>query len=131
MVSENISLKFFDQKLLTKITCDSSKFGIGATLEQKHEKDWHPVAFKSRSCTSAEQNYYPLEREILAVVFACSKFNEYLYGKTFIVESDHKPLNNILNNIPIHKASPRQKLLVTHPNLELKSPAKTLFVLTL
>ena len=69
MVSENISLKFFDPKLTTKITCDSSKFGIGATLE-------HPVAFKSRSCTSAEQNYFPLERETLAIVFACSKFNE-------------------------------------------------------
>ena len=78
MVSENISLIFFDQKLPTKITCDLSKFGIGATLEQKHENVWHPVAFKSRSCTSAEQNYCPLEREALAIVFACSKFNEYL-----------------------------------------------------
>ena len=29
MVNENISLKFFDPKLPTKITCDSSKFGIG------------------------------------------------------------------------------------------------------
>ena len=37
MVSENISLKFFDPKLRAKITCGSSKFGIGATLEQKHE----------------------------------------------------------------------------------------------
>ena len=37
MVSENISLKFFNPKLPTKIMCDSSKFGIGATLEQKYE----------------------------------------------------------------------------------------------
>ena len=106
MVSENISVKFFNRKLPTKITCDSSKFGIGATLEQKHENVWHPVAFKSRSCTSAEQNYCPLERETLAIVFACSKFNEYLYGKKFIVESDHKPLKSILNT-PIHKTPPR------------------------
>ena len=76
MVSENITLKFFDPKLPTKNTCDSSELGIGATLEQKHENDWHPVPFKSRSCTSAEQNYSPLERETLAFVFACSKFNE-------------------------------------------------------
>ena len=32
MFNENISLKFFDLKLPTKITCDSSKFGINATL---------------------------------------------------------------------------------------------------
>ena len=35
MVSQNISLKFADPKLPAKITCDSSKFGLGATLEQK------------------------------------------------------------------------------------------------
>ena len=106
MVSENISPKFFDPKLPTKITCDSSKFGIDATLEQKHENVWHPVAFKSRSCTSAEQNYCPLERETLAIVFACLKYNEYLSGKKFIVESDHKPLKSILHT-PIHKTPPR------------------------
>ena len=60
MVSENISLKFFDPKLPAKITCDSSKFGIGSTLEQIHKNDWHPVAFKSRSCTSVEENSYVL-----------------------------------------------------------------------
>ena len=54
MVSKNISLKFFDPNLQTKITCDSSTFGTGATFEQKHKNDWHPRAFKSRSCTSAE-----------------------------------------------------------------------------
>ena len=42
LVSENISLKFFDPKLPTKITCYSAKSGIGATLEQKHDSDWHP-----------------------------------------------------------------------------------------
>ena len=42
MVSENIFLKFFDARLSTKVTSDSSKFGIDATLEQKHSNDWHP-----------------------------------------------------------------------------------------
>ena len=95
-----------NQFLQTKITCDSSKFGIGAALEQKDENVWHAVAFKSRLCTSAEQNYCPLKRETLAIVFDCSKFNEYPYGKKFIVESDHKPLKSILHT-PIHKTPPR------------------------
>ena len=78
MVNENVTQKFFDPKLPTKITCNSSKFGIGAILEQKHENNWHPIAFKSRSCSSAEQIYCPLERETLTIVFVCSKFNEYI-----------------------------------------------------
>ena len=72
-------MKFFNPKLLTKLTCDSSKFGIGVTLDRKHENEWHLVAFRSRSCTPAEQNYCPLERETLAIVFPYLKSNEYLY----------------------------------------------------
>ena len=34
-ISNFASLKFFNPKLQTKITCDASKRGLGATLEQK------------------------------------------------------------------------------------------------
>ena len=54
MVSEDTSLKFINPKISKKIMYDSYKFGIDATLEQKHKNDWHPTAFKSGSCTSAE-----------------------------------------------------------------------------
>ena len=36
IVSENMSLTFFDITSKTKITCDWSKFGISATLEQNY-----------------------------------------------------------------------------------------------
>ena len=70
------SLKFFDPKLQTKITCDASKFGLGATLEQKFNDNWEPIAFASRTLTPAEINYCQLEKETLSIVFACSKFHE-------------------------------------------------------
>lgn len=88
-------MKFFDPKLPTKITCDSSKYGFGATLEQQHHSGWQPIAFKSRSCTNAEQHYSTLERETLAIVFGCTTFHEYLYGRTFSVDSDRKSLKSI------------------------------------
>ena len=94
MIRENTFLEFLNPKLPAKTTCDSSKFGIVATLEQKPENNWHLVDFKSRSYTPAEQKYCPLERETLAIIFVCSKLNEYLYGKKLIVESDHKPLKS-------------------------------------
>lgn len=34
MICENISLNFFGPKLPTNMKCDSSKFGIGATLKK-------------------------------------------------------------------------------------------------
>ena len=79
---------FSTQNYQQKITIDPTKFTTDTTLEKKYENNWHPIDFKSRSCTSAEQNYCHLEREPLAIAFACLKFNEYLYDQKFIVESE-------------------------------------------
>lgn len=106
IISRDISLKFFDPDLPTKITCDSSKIGLGATLEQQYPDGWHPIAFKSRVCSPAEKNYCPLEREALAIVFGCTSLHEYLYGRQFIVESDHKSLKTIFK-YNINEAPPR------------------------
>jgi hypothetical protein len=43
-----------------------------------------------------QRRYTQIEKELLAVVFACNRFHQYIYGKTITVESDHKPLETIL-----------------------------------
>ena len=65
--------------------------GVGATLLQ----EGRPVVSVSRSLTKAEKSYVALELECLAIVFACSKFDQYIYGKKVLVETDHKPLEVI------------------------------------
>ena len=62
-ISNCASLKFFDPKLEPKITCDASKFGLGATLEPKFYNNWEPITFASRTLTLAEINYCQLEKE--------------------------------------------------------------------
>ena len=49
----------------------------------------------SKSLTDTETHYANIERELLAIIFGCEKFHTYLYGRTFIVETDHKPLEMI------------------------------------
>ena len=46
--------------------------------------------------TKTEQNYAEIEKELLAVTFACNKFHDYILGKNVTVESDHKPLEIIM-----------------------------------
>ena len=94
-ISNCASLKFFDPKFQTKTTCDVSKFGLGATLEQKFNGNWGPIAFVSRTLTPAEFNYCQLEKET-SIVFTGSEFHEYVYGRNFLIENDHKPLKTIL-----------------------------------
>ena len=65
-----------------------------------------PVAYASRAMTSAEQNYAQIEKEMLAICFATSKFHQYVYGKPNVsVQTDHKPLESIMKK-PLYKALP-------------------------
>ena len=131
IISRDISLKFFDPERPTKITCDLSKVGLGATLEQEYPDGWHPIAFKSRACTPAERNYCPLERETLAIVFGCTSLHEYLYARPFSVDSDHKSLKTIFN-YNINEAPPRiQRFLLQLQKYDFKVnyiPGKDLIV---
>jgi hypothetical protein len=42
---------------------------------------------------AAQQRYAQLEKELLAIVYGCQKFHQYVYGN---VETDHKPLESIM-----------------------------------
>ena len=106
LITEAPILKKFDMQLPTRVSCDASSTGLGAILEQKHNDSWFPVAYGSRSLTSAEQNYCQLERETLSILFACCKFHNFLYGRKFYVQNDHKPLKSIFNK-PLSSAPPR------------------------
>ena len=107
LITTSPVLKFHDQNLPTQVSCDASKTGYGAVLEQQHDDDaWYPVTYGSRSLNSSEQNYCQLERETLSIVFATHKFHEYLYGSKFDVYNDHLPLKSIVNK-PLGKAPAR------------------------
>ena len=70
------------------VQADASQRGLGACLLQEGQ----PIAYASKSLTDTETRYKNIERELLAIVFACQWFNTYVLGRPFTVESDHKPL---------------------------------------
>ena len=43
-----------------------------------------------------KQNYVQIDKEALALVFAVQKFHTYLYGRKFVLVTDHKPLVTLL-----------------------------------
>ena len=70
---------------------------MGAVLSHVMEDgSERPVAYASRTLSSAEKNYSQLEKEGLAIVFGVTKFHTYLYGRQYIIESDHQPLSYLL-----------------------------------
>ncbi|KAK7114495.1 hypothetical protein V1264_000550 [Littorina saxatilis] len=74
------------------VRTDASDRGMGAVLLQDQGKGLQPVAYASKKLNSAEQNYATVEKECLATVWGIQKFERYLYGRHFVLETDHQPL---------------------------------------
>ena len=69
------------------IRCDASQSGLGAAL----------MTYASRALTPPETRYAHIEKELLAIVFACDRFEAYIYGRDHMtIESDHKTLEMIV-----------------------------------
>jgi hypothetical protein len=84
------------------LECDASGEGIGAVLMQ----GGHPIVFGSRKLSDLERLYSIYDKEMLAIMYALTKFRQYLVGNKFVVKTDHNSLKYFLE----------QKDLGEHPN---------------
>ena len=109
LICEDQLLNFFDVTKPVVIQCDASSVGLGATLMQ----GGRPVLSASRSLTKSEKNYVAIELECLAIVFACRKFDQFIYGKQVVVETDHKqPLEVIAKKTLLAALRRLQRMLL-------------------
>ena len=71
MVTNAPVLCFYSLHDEVTIQCNASQSGLGAALLQNGQ----PVAYSSRALTSAETHYAQIEKELLAIVFACQHYD--------------------------------------------------------
>ncbi|KAK7878780.1 hypothetical protein WMY93_030940 [Mugilogobius chulae] len=100
-------LQLYNPNKSQKISADASSYGLGAVLLQKEGEVWSPVAYASRSLTPTEQRYAQLEKEALALTWACERFNDFILGLHFELETDHKPLVSLLGGQALDALPPR------------------------
>ncbi|UYV74135.1 hypothetical protein LAZ67_11002219, partial [Cordylochernes scorpioides] len=89
-------LRYFDADKPIAIQCDASKHGLGATLLQESQ----PIIFASRSLSKTEQNYAQIEKECLAIVFACERFHQYCWSQL-----NHHTLLHVISSPPRQRES--------------------------
>ena len=102
-------LAHFDPALPVVLACDAGPVGIGCVLSQRTSQGERPVAYYSRTLNDTETRYSQTDKEALAVVTGVKKFHYYLAGRTFTIQSDHKPLIGLIGEqkpLPV-MASPR------------------------
>ena len=80
------------------VSFDARLLGLGAILKQEHDGQMFPVSYASKKLLSRETNYSVIERECLAIVWAVKKFDFFLLGRYFEIETDHQPLIYISQN---------------------------------
>lgn len=71
---------------------DASAHAVGAALLQDFEDGTFPIAYASRKLQPRETRYSVCERECLAIIFTVKKFDMYLYGRPFVLCTDHSSL---------------------------------------
>ena len=76
-----------------------------------------PIAYAYRTFTVVERAYSQIETESLAVVYTVTKFYNYLYGRKFLIESDHQPLSHLFD---------QQKAISTKASARIQRLALTL-----
>ena len=116
-VSNAPVLGYYNVQEEVTLQCDASQAGVGAALMQNGQ----PIAYASRVLTSAETRYAQIEKELLAIVFACEHFEVYIFGREVVnVETDHLPLEAIAQK-PLNKAPSRlQRMLLRLQKFNLK-----------
>lgn len=93
LIVSDLILVHFNQELPVKLACDASAKGIGAVISHIFDGgEERPIAFASRVLTKAERNYSVIHKEALALYWGVRKFYQYLAGRQFTLETDHKPL---------------------------------------
>ncbi|XP_033756200.1 uncharacterized protein K02A2.6-like [Pecten maximus] len=127
LVTQAPVLRYYDPVKELTLTVDASSKGLGAAIIQ----DGQPIAYASRAMTTAQQNYAQIEKEALAIAFGCTRFHQFVYGRSVTVESDHKPLQSIFRK-PLMLAPPRlQRILLTLQKYDLNvtyKPGKEMLI---
>lgn len=108
LLQEAPILAHYDPSKKIIVSADSSSYGLGAMLTQVNEDGSKSiVAYASRTLSDTEKRYSQIEKECLALVWAVERFKDYVYGISLHLETDHKPLVQILQTKPIDDLTPR------------------------
>lgn len=98
------------------LTTDASNYALGAVLSQ----DNHPICYASRTLNEHEINYSTIEKELLVIIWATKYFRPYLFGRKFLIETDHKPLTWLFSIKEPNSKLVRWRLKLSEFDYEIK-----------
>ena len=96
-------LHAIDYKLPIELATDASVRGLGAVLYNVHQGRPRYIRFAAKALKSHQREYSNTLRELLAILFGLSTFDELIYGVEFTVVTDHRALTFAFQTKEINK----------------------------
>ncbi|UYV75445.1 K02A2.6-like [Cordylochernes scorpioides] len=109
-------LALYDPSLPITVSADASSFGLGAVIWQTKDGLRQVIAYASRTLSETEKRYAQIEKEALAITWACEKFKQYIQGLRLslrIMRYSYKIVHTPGKNLIVADAlsrSPRMKV---------------------
>ena len=103
-----------------EVMCDANDFAMRAIVGKIKEKIFRAIYYASRTFSEAQENYSIIEKEMLAIVFACVKFRLYILGSHVIVHTDHAAIKYLMSKREAKPRLIRWVLLLQEFDLEIK-----------
>ena len=95
-MSCDVVLRYPDISKPYQLHTDASNFAIGAVLSQSDDRGRpHVVQYFSKVLDPTQQRWSTIEKEAYAIVASLASFRPYRYGASFVIRTDHKPLNSL------------------------------------
>ena len=92
-IMDNLVLYYPDHSKQWILRTDASTVGVGGVLVQIAEDgSEEPIGFCSQKLSPAATKWITYEQELYGIVFSLRFFQELLYGKEFIIQTDHRNL---------------------------------------
>ena len=114
-------LRFADPKLPYILHTDASTVGLGAALYQEQQGQRRVIAYASRGLSPCEARYPAHKLEFLALKWVVTeKFQDYLYGSSFLAVTDSNPLTYILTSAKLDATSYRWLAALSTFNFQLQ-----------
>ena len=122
----DLALAYYDSKKELIVASDASDYGIGTVLLPRFEDGiTKPTAHASRALLPAERYYSQIEKAGLSITYAVKKCHSFIHCRTFVLQTDHKPLLSISGSkkgVPTHSVNwlQRQSVILLNYNFKIQ-----------
>ena len=120
ILTTDLILGLPNDNMVFKLQTDACVDGIGGVLLQITPNGDRPLAYMSRKLTKSQINWPTIEQECYAIVQALEKWDKYLRGREFILETDHEPLVNFSTKEQLNKRCERWRLRLAEYRFKVK-----------